>query len=163
MEKYANQWKKLITNVGNTGDLHGRNKLRTYCTFKNRYCTENYLSMIRSKDTRTAFTRLRISAHNLAIETGRHVKPKMKLEERVCINCNHGNVIEDEYHFLMNCNKYSECRDTLFNHVESICPAFNDLNDQEKFSFLMNGNDGDYEITTAVCAFVKEAFDMRNS
>ena len=44
---------------------------------------------------------LRMSAHRLAIETGRHVKPKISKEERICKNCALEEV-EDESHFLLN-------------------------------------------------------------
>ena len=40
----------------------------------------------------TAVARVRMSAHKLAIETRRHVKPKYKLDE-----------VEDGLHFLSNC------------------------------------------------------------
>ena len=44
-------------------------------------------------------TKLRISAHNLMIETGRYKRPnKVPLENRVCDLCG---TIENEIHFVM--------------------------------------------------------------
>jgi hypothetical protein len=46
---------------------------------------------------------MRISAHNLNIETGRFYN--LDRHERVCSMCNL-NVVEDEYHFILQCEKY---------------------------------------------------------
>ena len=53
------------------------------------------------------------SNHNLEIETGRH-RDKL-LSERLCKFCEKMGdiVIEDEFHFLLTCEMYSELRKTL--------------------------------------------------
>ena len=168
MNRYAAQWKDVINNkftasvrtvqLGNTVD--SSSKLRTYCTFKDRYCRENYLSMMKSRDSRSAFTRLRISAHNLAIETGRHTKPKVKLEDRLCTSCNE---LEDEFHFVMTCTRYADHREMLFQQVQTVCPTFDTLTDHDKFNFLMTCNNGDFEMTKDVCTFVRKSTEMRKS
>ena len=49
-----------------------------------------------------------MSSHRLAIDSGRWVKPiRLPLEERKCTDCN---VLEDEYHFIFECNRYTELR-----------------------------------------------------
>ena len=50
---------------------------------------------------------MRISAHNLNIETGRFYN--LDRHERVCSMCNL-NVVEDEYHFILQCEKYIDVR-----------------------------------------------------
>ena len=50
-----------------------------------------------------------MSSHTLAIETGRHAKPKIAKEERKCRYCNLDDV-EDEKHFLLKCPLYNEER-----------------------------------------------------
>ena len=50
---------------------------------------------------------MRISAHNLDIETGRFYN--LDRHERVCSMCNL-NVVEDEYHFILQCEKYIDAR-----------------------------------------------------
>ena len=49
-----------------------------------------------------AVARLRMSAHILAIETGRHVRPKICKDLRIHKNCDLEEV-EDESHFLLKC------------------------------------------------------------
>ncbi|XP_045167413.2 RAB6A-GEF complex partner protein 2-like [Mercenaria mercenaria] len=49
----------------------------------------------------------RIGSHDLEIETGRH--RKIERENRLCRKCNK-NIIEDEFHFLLCCEFYSELR-----------------------------------------------------
>ena len=52
----------------------------------------------------------------LAIERGRHAKPKIAKEERECRYCKLDEV-EDEEHFLLKCPLYNEQRLSLFNSV----------------------------------------------
>ena len=54
-------------------------------------------------------TRFRLSNHVLEIEKGRHCKPKLPVEERICRICNN-NTIEDEYHFICVCPAYQTLR-----------------------------------------------------
>jgi hypothetical protein len=46
--------------------------LSTYLTVKNNFGFEKYLDKIKNFEQRRTLTRFRISAHKLAIETGRH-------------------------------------------------------------------------------------------
>ena len=56
-----------------------------------------------------AFSTFRLSCHNLEIEIGRH--KAIDREHRTCpFGCNS---IEDEYHFLMGCNKDIEIRKNI--------------------------------------------------
>jgi hypothetical protein len=47
-------------------------KSRTYVTFKGNFGREHYLAIIKNFDQRKSITKLRISAHQLNIERGRH-------------------------------------------------------------------------------------------
>ena len=51
---------------------------------------------------------MRLSAHNLAIEKGRHMS--IPRHERFCNICKTG-AIEDEFHFRFNCQKYNHHRE----------------------------------------------------
>ena len=51
--------------------------------------------------------KMHISAHNLNIETGRFYD--LDGHERVCSMCNL-NVVEDEYHYILQCEKYIDVR-----------------------------------------------------
>ena len=76
-------------------------KLRTYAKFKTTFNLKNYLLSIKCINSRILFTKLRISAHDLLIETGRYTKPKKTPVEnnRFCKS----NKIEDEPHFIHHC------------------------------------------------------------
>lgn len=55
-----------------------------------------------------AMSRLLLSSHNLSIETGRWHRPNcIPRQDRKCITCNK---LEDEYHFVIECNLYTELR-----------------------------------------------------
>ena len=83
-------------------DANQKNKLRTFQKFKTieNYKCEDYLRQVTNIRHRITLTKLRLSNHKLAIETGRYVRPYKKLEERICP--------EDEIHFLTLCPVYQE-------------------------------------------------------
>ena len=80
-------------------------KLRTLQKFKIEYCMETYLLDLPNLDRSTAVARLKMSAHRLAFETVRYVRPKICKEQRICKNCDLEEV-EDESHFLLKCPLY---------------------------------------------------------
>ena len=49
-------------------------------------------------------TKLRISAHQLYVETGRYCNPVIPRENKFCFHCK--NIVEDEKHFLLDCPLY---------------------------------------------------------
>ena len=85
-------------------------------TFKHDYCMEGYLLLLPNLKHMFTIARFRMSSHILAIETGRHAKPKIAKEERKCRYCKLDDV-EDEEHFLLKCPLYNEERLYLFNSV----------------------------------------------
>ena len=113
--------------------------MRTYITFKTSFVMEDYLT-IKNVAHRKAMTKLRISAHSLAIERGRYTTPSTPIESRICPHCP-DNVIEDELHFIMQCNKTSEARETLFNTIQHLCANFINLCEQDKFVYLLTADD----------------------
>ena len=76
----------------------------------------------------------------LAIEKGRHTKPRTNISDRLCLYCSN-NTIEDEKHFVVQCPFYSEERKQLFKKVHSINPSFVHMSDDEKFVYLFCSND----------------------
>ena len=55
-----------------------------------------------------ALSKLRVSSHRLAIESGRWARPtRIPIGERKCVNCN---ILEDEFHFVIECNMYIDLR-----------------------------------------------------
>ena len=65
------------------------------------------LDIVNTPSHRTAICRLITSSHHLEIERGRWTRPVIPTENRICNICNK---LDDEYHFLLECNSYSELR-----------------------------------------------------
>ena len=98
-------------------EIKSNNKLETYVLLKNEFIKENYIDILKEKHLLRAMSRLRTSCHPLKIETGRHCKPPLPRQNRICSVCN---VIEDEEHFLVSCKKYEAERLSLFKFVKHI-------------------------------------------
>ena len=116
--------------------LGGNGKLTTYRIFKNQFHTEPYLWDIKDQRYRATLTRFHLSAHNLAVETGRHAKPKIPRCNRICEKCDTG-LVEDEFHFLMVCSKHSHNRQVLFDAIKPHIQNFETLEINEKFRKIM--------------------------
>ncbi|XP_077861686.1 uncharacterized protein LOC144342321 [Saccoglossus kowalevskii] len=108
-ENYITFWKQNV-NQENT-------KLRTYAKFKNTYNFEFqfYLNCLPKKH-QVCMSRFRTSNHCLAIEKGRHTQPKTPIEKRICNLCSQ-NKIEDEVHFLLECDRYKYIRHELLTDI----------------------------------------------
>ena len=168
---YSCLWSNFISNQ--TCD----DKLRTYSKFKSEFEMENYIITIPFQK-RKMFTRLRISAHQLAIEKGRHMKIPTRADIKCdfcchvkaectcnCFKynrlCHYCKVVEDESHFLLKCSIYDQARTEFFNKLGSLV-TFNLSNDDDQcFIHLMNNLNGDTELAPLVCEFIDKCFDMR--
>ena len=107
------------------------------------------------------------------IETGRHKRPKTKkkrpkdqktpVETRYCTYCT-GKNIEDEMHFVCDCELYKNIRTKFFEKISDIMCIFSDLAPEQKFvMILLSCYGGDFEICKLVCKFVSECFSLRCS
>jgi hypothetical protein len=112
-------------------------KLRTYKLFKNEMRLEPYLIYNFPKPLYCSIARFRLSSHNLNIELGRHKRPYVPPEDRICIKCELGQV-EDEFHCLMYCSKWNDIRAILFVSVCSVINEFNVLSPTEQFRRIMS-------------------------
>ncbi len=127
LDKYESTWLESV-NDGNTNP-----KLRSYKMFKSDFCFEPYLNLANTK-LRTAIARFRVSSHHLAIETGRHAKPKIPVAERLCKCCM---VVEDELHHLIECKKFISQREPLFDLANQHIANFAALPPSDKFTQLL--------------------------
>ena len=66
------------------------------------------------------------------IEKGRH--QGLQENERLCPFCD--NKIENEFHFVMECNTFDVLRQQLFIEMVGIDNVFNELDDNKKFIFI---------------------------
>ncbi|MGH0192693.1 UNVERIFIED_CONTAM: hypothetical protein FKN15_021413 [Acipenser sinensis] len=103
-----------------------QNKLDCYRALKRDYTLAEYLSTVRDTKQRQILTKYRLSDHSLAIEKGRHRQTWLPKEERLCGHCETGEV-ETEMHFLLQCNKYSEKRQTYFRKFANSLPNFQNM------------------------------------
>jgi hypothetical protein len=119
--------------------------------------TSHIKTLKKNSDMKIIFTKLRISAHCLHSETGRHKRPVVVPELRTCTFCNDGS-IENEKHFLLNCKLYKDDRTTLFKSLSYI--NFNNYSENDKFTFLMSTGNGDTEIIKEILKFVNSAYEI---
>ncbi len=145
LDEYEEKW---------SGELHlcnaeNNKKLRTYQSFKETLTFEPYL-MIENPKYRIAISKLRMSAHNLAIETGRH--KSQAPEDRLCINCK---VPETEMHHVMECTKLDMMRNRLLDVCTKEIYKFANLRDERKFCKIMEVRS--IELANALGRFLVEA------
>ena len=108
---------------------------------------------------RRNFTKLRISAHNLAIETGRYTKPiQTPIEKRICFHCKE---IESEFHFIFNCSLYQADRQLLYANLSSFL-SIDITPSHELFHTLMTGMHGDLEVGRSMCNYVNSCHKIRS-
>ena len=152
---YEAQWYKHIKGTGRE-DSH---KLRTYCKFKDKFDIESYLRNNRPLKLRQNLSKLRISAHTLAIETGRYTNPKTPIEMRKCVLCDNG-AVEDEYHVVIGCSKYQNDRSNLYSDLTGLDANFVALNEYDKFLYIMKmGNSP--EAGRPILRYINIIFDTR--
>ena len=147
-DEYQTLWYSYISRPDN-------NKLLAYSMFQHSISLENYILQNSLKERRH-LTKLRISAHSLAIKTGRYSKPKIPVVSRLCQHCNQG-AIEIEYHMVMECPVYSLERKELLDQLSDFCTIPID-NKYETFIILMSYANGDNEIAKCVCDLLKKMF-----
>ncbi len=162
------RWYKLLYNKIHEVEEKGwlvamskQPKLRTYVKFKKKLELEKYLVSNKQKPTINLLTRIRTGTNKLRIETGRWTKEEEV--DRKCRTCFSGE-IEDETHFLLNCEVYSTLRTRMYNQIETVLnngiEMVNKTQD-EKLVILMNPNMKYVEINEIVKEYVKTAYKRR--
>ena len=91
-------------------------KVYLYASFKTIFKFESYLDYIEEFTAGCTLAKLRVSAHNLQIETGRF--SKTKLLQIMCFfpyrKTPNTLAVEDEIHFLLACSLFNEERQKFF-------------------------------------------------
>ena len=129
-DKYLEFWRHKIINSS---------KLTFFCTFKNEYKMEEYLSLIDNPTIRKTFSQFRISNHKLQIERGRY--ENIPRDKRICKLCNSGEV-ENEYHLALTCQKYEQIRNNSNNIIKNLFYVENTTQGKEKlFEHAMASDD----------------------
>ena len=73
---------------------------------------DNYICVKLDKQLFFNLAKLRISNHQLEIETGRY--KKKVIDQRLCKVCNENGYVEVEFHFLITCKAYQTERNDFF-------------------------------------------------
>ena len=120
-----------------SGKILVSTKAVSFNKFKNNIALEKHLHLNFKLKHKIALSRFRLSNHPLMIEKGRHLR--IEKNERKCYFCK--DKIEDEEHFLINCPLYSPSRLILENVCVTHCNRYNELNNEQKFIFLMSNED----------------------
>ena len=139
-------------------DAMGRkSKLRTYRTVKNKLVFEPYLNFI-SRRTRILLTRLRSGTNFLRIEKGRYENEAV--EDRVCYWCDK---VEDERHFLIECDLYNDVRDHVQEMWDEGAPRDESTTLRSLLGGLKVGKDKEWGITHQIInsTRMREAFINR--
>lgn len=99
-------------------DWHSRLENSTRARFYTVICNfqyQKYLDVLQVQKFRKSLSRLRVSSHRLEIEIGRWTKPnKTPLDNRKCRICN---VLEDEYHFVLECLLFQDLRQKYIKNI----------------------------------------------
>ena len=93
---------------------------------------------------RKALTKMRISANNLEIETGRYANKTYNEEfidrnERYCTLCKERgeNIVGDEIHAALHCKSFDNQREKLMKNFNEKTKNFNSLPDREKLIYML--------------------------
>ena len=145
-------------------DANQKNKLRTFRKVKTieNYKCEDYLRQVTNIWHRITLTKLRLSNHKLAIETGRYVRPYKKPGERICPICKKDE--EDEIHFLTLCPEYQEKRKNLFEYLnKEYWIAVNRMALDDVFLLLINPLSKNKPVQKLIAKYVFDCYEKRRS
>ena len=133
-------------------DMLSKPKLRTYAVFKNRLCTEKYVSSFISRKYRSLLAQIRLGILPLRIETGR--AQGILVDNRLCEFCS-TDEIEDEKHFLFICPLNAIPRQLMLNSIISDCPDFMLKSYSDKLRYM-------FERKCVITArYIQDAMDNR--
>ena len=132
--------------------IDNNSKLYLYSKLKTGSDQPEYL-MLNNFNSRRLLTKFRISDHNLEVELGRY--RNIPREQRTCKVCN---TLDDEFHFLLNCQINKDIRINFINKIININPNFNQLASLDKILFILNP---DMNVLSTVVDFIKQSLELR--
>ena len=110
-----------------------------------------YLDSVKVLKFRTALARLRVSSHRLEIEAGRWARPYKPVSDRICNICN---CLEDEYHFVFECQLYDSLRRKYIDQFYWNRPCM--------YKFVELINSSNFELLSNLAIYVYKAFKVRD-
>ncbi|XP_052772033.1 uncharacterized protein LOC128211362 isoform X1 [Mya arenaria] len=132
-------------------ELNNSSRARSYTMFSN-FMLQPYLTNVNMYKFRKDMCRLRVSSHRLSIESGRWHKPDpIPYIDRKCLCCY---VLEDEFHFILECSLYSDLRKTYISKYYWTRPNV------PKFVELMQSDN--VKVNRNLAMYIHKAFNVRN-
>jgi len=110
-------------------------KLRSYVQFKKEYSPEPFIFKVLNRGHRSIIAQFRSGILPLSLETGRYTN--IPVQFRLCLLCE-SNTLEDEEHFLFQCDFYNDVRDEFMTKVNNMYANFNNLSFGEKCQLIMS-------------------------
>ena len=115
---------------------------------------ENYLSNIKNVERWITLSKIRLSNHELMIETGRH--QKLEVNQRDCPFCP-GNLLEDGFHFLLTCKTFSCFRNELFLRVKHFVPRLEYIPIEQQLKILLT----DGKLVNFTGIYLQKSLELR--
>lgn len=145
---------KIITQLTHIKDTES-GKLRFYSKIYQQFELQKYLTFGINKHSRSFLSKIRLSAHSLAIETGRYGRPPVPATERFCKYCK--DKVENEIHFILDCPLYKSVRDKF----DSLFLNSLNLGEENAIKHILNPeNQMDMK---NICSYLKDSFTIREN
>ena len=133
-------------------------KLRTFVKFKDFFETPAYITKPLSFIQRKFLAKTRLGCLEIRLETGRWARPRIPEEARICQVCENFNKnVEDEFHFIFECFRYSSQRALWFEKLE-IPKNFQILSKDQKLGIILN-HPNNVKVTAQ---YLIDIFDIRS-
>ena len=133
IQQFFNSWTDDITR-DNAHQGTGRNKLRTYRTYKSVYRTEHYLNCIMPHCYRSAYAKFRCGVAPIRLETGRY--ERLPEDPRTCFSC--PDSVENEEHVLLRCPIYNDLRETMVTVLSEEFPDLSYMSARDQLSSILS-------------------------
>ena len=124
-------------------------RARFYSLFSNFEYQIN-LDFVKNDKFRLELSKLRVSSHRLEVEVGRWTRPKTPLVARKCRVCN---VVEDEFHFLFECQLFTDLK------IKYLKKYFWNRPNMIKLKELMTSTN--IKVIKNLSTYVEKAFNVR--
>ena len=139
-------------------------KLSFYNTIKNKFARESYLDTVKGFSRRYSTSKLRISAHNLEIEQGRYTNTPR--HERICKWCKlsiGSEMVEDEHHFLHDCDLYNDLRLKLISNLNKSPLINNTDNTDSHLQLNINNSSLKYNLMSLLSPYTDTNITENNT
>ena len=118
------------------------------------WCYSTHLGVSVDKKIISQYSKLRLSSHRLNIEVGRYRRTPVNLQ--MCNICSSSD-IEDEFHLMCVCPKYSDIRNNLFEAISKFVVNFESLG--EKLLMLLSSQES--YVNLLIVDYVNKCFEVR--